>query len=127
MPVIIHGPSPAPTAPLPKSRRRPLDEFARKLAAMISELQSSGIEGVEETMAALNARGITRPNGKPFTFGAMHRIKWRIYELGLGPRPRTVSQALSTRAAKIRAKIRAEHPDWFWFEAIDDPGLKSVQ
>jgi hypothetical protein len=127
MPVIIHRPSPAPTAPPPKSRRRPLDEFARKLAPVISELESSGIEGVEETMAALNARGIARPNDKPFTFGAMHRIKRRIHELGLGPKPRTVPKALSVRAAKLRAKIRAEHPDWFWFEAIHDPGSKPAE
>jgi hypothetical protein len=127
MPVIIRRPSLAPIAQPLKSRRRPLDILARKLATVITALQSSGIDGVEETRAALNARGITRPNGKPFTFGAVHRLKWRIYELGLGPKPRTGSKALSVRAAKIRAKIRAEHPDWFWFEAIDGPGTKPAE
>jgi hypothetical protein len=98
VPVIFCGvPLKAP-APPPKTRRRPLDDAARKLASVMAELRSEGIVGVEETVAVLNARGIARPNGKPFTFGATHRLLWRQHVLGLGPRPRTVSQALKALA-----------------------------
>ena len=111
MPVTISGVG--KPAPLPKSRRRPLNNRARKLAPVLTQLRSEGIEGVEEVMAALNARGVAKPGGKPFTFGATHRLMWRVYELGLGPRPRNVSQALSARPIKKLAKLRREHPEWF--------------
>ena len=112
MPVTICGVPLTKSAPSLKNRRRPLDDLARKLAPMLAELRSEGIEGVQETMAALNARGVAKPNGKPFTFGATHRLMWRVYKLGFGPRPRSVSQALSARPIKKWAELRREHPDW---------------
>jgi hypothetical protein len=105
MPVVISRAPSASSTPALKRRRRPLDDQARGLAPVLAKLQSEGIEGVEATVAALNAQGMTRPNGKPFTFGATHRLKWRVYKLGLGPRPRTVSKALSARPYTPRASL----------------------
>ena|SRR5437660_4007235 len=113
MPVTIRGVPFGKSAPPPKNRCRPLDSLARKLSPVLAELRRAGIESVEETMAALNTRGVAKPKGKPFTFGATHRLMWRVYELGLGPRPRSVSQALSARPIKKLAKLRREHPEWY--------------
>ncbi len=107
MSVIIKRPvtptsAPQPTPPT-KSRRRPLDECARKLAPILAELRDNEIEGTEEIMKALDARGILSRSGKPWTFGATHRLKWRVYELGLGPKPRSGSQFVSSRSLPPRA------------------------
>ena len=113
MSVIIKRPvtptsAPQPTPPT-KSRRRPLDECARKLAPILAELRDNEIEGTEEIMKALDARGILSRSGKPWTFGATHRLKWRVYELGLGPsQDRAPSSSRRGRCRRVQAARAAE-------------------
>lgn len=125
MPVIFPSTPRPPTAIPPNPRRRQHDDAVKKLAGVIAEVRNEGHKGVEAIMDALNARGIAAPNGKLFTFGTTHRILWRLFELNLGPRPRTVSEALSARPYKQResrqsarmamarasARIKGERPE----------------
>jgi hypothetical protein len=138
MPVIIHRRTPPPPKP-PGPRRRYFDQAVRKLAPMVAEVREAGHKSVEEIMHALNARRIAAPNGKVFTFGTTHRVLCRLYELGLGPKLRTVSQALSARPYKQRAsrasarmaralalaRIRRAHPELL--EGLHQPTAKPVR
>src|SRR6202030_2509695 len=68
-----------------------------RLAPYIAAVRKAGHQKVEDIMKELNDQGVAAPNGKCFTFGTMHRILERLEELDLGPGPRTVSKAASSR------------------------------
>ena len=94
MPVTIH-PAPPPR-PLPP-RRQHFDAAVRRLAPVIAEIRKSGCHRVADVVQALNAQGMSAPNGKGFTFGSTHRVLHRLKQLGLGPGPRSISKAASAR------------------------------
>jgi hypothetical protein len=102
MPVTIHPALLAPSRKQSGPRRRHFDQAVRKLALVIAEIRNEGSRGVKEIMDALNARGVAATNGKVFTFGTTHRVLRRLYQLGLGPKLRTLSKALSERPYKPR-------------------------
>ena len=132
MPTVVKRPSrvPSPTLPsptqtstTPRPRRRRSDEAARALAPAIAEIRKAGHHGVAEIAKCLNERGLRAPSGAPYSYETTRKRMKAIERLGLGERPRTVSEALSARHdkqraaeaikwAEIRARREREHPDW---------------
>jgi len=133
MPVTICGVTRAPTPSQPPSRSPPatpagsrrqrFDDAVRKLAPVIAEIRKGGHTSIADIAVALNLGGLSAPSGGAFTYETTRRILKRIETLGLGPGPRTVSQALMARHDKDRARRaralgelaarrKRQHPDW---------------
>jgi hypothetical protein len=124
---IIKRPPPTPPSATPTSatspRHRRSDEAARALAPVIAEIQKAGHHGVAEIAKCLNERGLRASSGGPYSYETTRKRLKAIERLGLGPGPRTASQALSARHDKqraaeaikwtaIRERREREHPDW---------------
>jgi hypothetical protein len=129
MPVIINR-TPVPPRRVPP-RTKHFNAAVTRLAPSIAEARKAGHQKVEDIMKELNDQEVAAPNGNRFTFGTMHRILERLEELGLGPGPRTVSEAVSARPSMPRASngasfesafraLAREHPELL--EGLDEPG-----
>lgn len=116
-------PSPTPTSTTPRPKRRRSDEAARALAPVIAEIRKAGHHGVAEIAKCLNERGLRASSGGSFSYETTRKRLKAIERLGLGEGPRTVSEALSARHdrerareavkwAELRERRKREHPDW---------------
>ena len=87
-------------------QREQFNAAVKALAPIIATILAEGVIGVEKIRARLNADGIVAPNGGKFSNGSVHRVQRRLLELGLGPKPRSVSRALYDRGSVKRKKDR---------------------
>jgi hypothetical protein len=104
MPVKIIGDR---TPPKRRGRGLGFDRRVIALAPMIQTLRSEGLHAIHQIMKRLNDAGVSAPNGRGFTFGTTHRVVRRLQQLRLGDGPRSVSDALKTRAGRPRGLRRA--------------------
>src|SRR5262249_37902547 len=99
MPVKIIGQTKPPAR---HGRGLGFDRRVAALAPIFNALRSEGVHAIHEIMKRLNDAGVTAPSGGRFSFGATQRILRRLPQLGLGEGPRSVSDALRTRAGRPR-------------------------
>jgi hypothetical protein len=119
---IAATPVPARSAPR-HTRRQRREDAARTLAPVIAEIRRAGHHGNAEIAKHLNERGLRAPSGGRFSPETTRKIQQDIKKMGLGDGSRTVSEALSARHKRERARMIAklaeiremrtrEHPDW---------------
>jgi len=71
------------------------NEAIKKLVPAIKEARKNGHHAVGAIANYLNAKGITAPSGRPFTYATLHSILVRLEELRLADAPRSISEAAS--------------------------------
>jgi hypothetical protein len=128
MPVFLNGVLVTPTTkpiPKPTSGRRSYNEDIKTLVPVIEDARKNGNYGIRAIVDYLNAKGVTAPSGRRWSYTTLHTALERLEALGATEGPRSISAAASARpsrprlgrAASRRALIAAakqiirEHPE----------------
>jgi hypothetical protein len=69
------------------------NEAIKKLVPAIHEARKNGHHAVGAIASYLNAKGITAPSGRPFSYATLHSILLRLWELGLADPSRSKTEA----------------------------------
>jgi hypothetical protein len=110
---------------MPTPGRRSYNEDIKKLVPVIEDARKNGHHGIRVMVDHLNAKGVTTPNGRRWSYTTLHTALERLEALGEIKGPRSISAAASARpsrpglgrAASRRALIAAakriirEHPE----------------
>jgi hypothetical protein len=103
MPVIIRRNSKI----LPVGHRRgQFNAAVGELAPIVAEIRNNGVQDVRGIAKCLNERGIAAPSGRPFVYTSTLRVLKRLEQLQLGPGPRSLSAAATTRSPNRRPRKR---------------------
>src|SRR6266702_3907409 len=103
MPVFLNGILVPPTTkpmPMPTPGRRSYNEDIKKLVPVMGEARKNGHYGIRAMVDYLNAKGVTAPNGRRWSYTTLHTALERLEALGAIEGPRSISAAASARPSR---------------------------